>query len=733
MLSVVQSCVLGLESDLGRALLTVFTLPIVARMSGFPLEKLIIVHNIACSLVMLFICIYVLNRVPDMVHGMRIAFRQVKAIFVVRGLAGGFVTIWRRLRIAELMTCAWLTMFTIRLYIEIWEKGCTWREAGPALLASIAESTNTPISLLSLALTVSFVCKWIVDGTQLVIGGRRDHGHVLAHSGYTEALTLVLLCLQTGLLGMKTEKKAFLLGLVLFIVMSALLQSLYELLEPQLLSLAALPSASRGRHIRCLLLAANLFVAPIIMAYAVSNHLSLGLIFVFKGIDVCNWCVIIVSNCVLTTIHAASSTVQYAIGMIDSRSSKPWGHADDLMFWTRMVTKIFELSIALIVLVYGIVFTLPGKFSKMRSMCWKPVLHLQLLESERELNLNLVEEIGRDLSPERERIGTRDTQWRELRGMEGAHDMWPLMEQMTSFPVPPLMRLVQAVAVQRFSCRNSAEMCPSRPSRASRKLSGLKKRMEELRHIPDFPLIYPDFLQSPVWNRRNKLKEELEHQDMLERRMNIDIPEFYVGSVLAVTTSEKYFGSKEHRFVGICIRREKEGLHHQFTLRNVIEGIGVEVMYDLYNPTIRKIETLKLEKRLDKDLSYLADALPEYSTFDFHMEPTAHPAGTPVPINPIKVKLQPPPWSRRWELYDYKGMDGAWAEATPFFKRKFHKTKMNDYLRFDLVADYRVSSDLEHELNVEEKMQKFEKERHEAGLTRRRIFRSAAALNRPSP
>ncbi|VDM66136.1 unnamed protein product [Strongylus vulgaris] len=89
MLSVVQSCVLGLESDVGRAFLTVFTLPIVARMCGFPLDKLILAHNVACSLVMLSMCIYVLNRVPDMVHSMRTAFRQVKAIFVVRGLAGG--------------------------------------------------------------------------------------------------------------------------------------------------------------------------------------------------------------------------------------------------------------------------------------------------------------------------------------------------------------------------------------------------------------------------------------------------------------------------------------------------------------------------------------------------------------------------------------------------------------------------------------------------------------------
>lgn len=62
-------------------------------------------------------------------------------------------------------------------------------------------------------------------------------------------------------------------------------------------------------------------------------------------------------------------------------------------------------------------------------------------------------------------------------------------------------------------------------------------------------------------------------------------------------------------------------------------------MYELYNPTIKKIETLKLEKRLDKDLSYLVDALPEYSTFDFHMEPIAHPAGTPVPVNQMKVRI----------------------------------------------------------------------------------------------
>lgn len=88
-------------------------------------------------------------------------------------------------------------------------------------------------------------------------------------------------------------------------------------------------------------------------------------------------------------------------------------------------------------------------------------------------------------------------------------------------------------------------------------------------------------------------------------------------------------------------------------------------MYELYNPTILKIETIKLERRLDNDLSYLIDALPEYSTFDFNMEPVAHPVGTPIPVNPLKVKLRPPPWSQRWEYYERKGIEDAWTQATP--------------------------------------------------------------------
>lgn len=64
---------------------------------------------------------------------------------------------------------------------------------------------------------------------------------------------------------------------------------------------------------------------------------------------------------------------------------------------------------------------------------------------------------------------------------------------------------------------------------------------------------------------------------------------------------------------------------------------GTEIVYKLYDPTIQKIEVLKLEKRLDNELFYLRDALPEYSTFPLDMEAELLPEDSEVPINDIKV------------------------------------------------------------------------------------------------
>ena len=68
------------------------------------------------------------------------------------------------------------------------------------------------------------------------------------------------------------------------------------------------------------------------------------------------------------------------------------------------------------------------------------------------------------------------------------------------------------------------------------------------------------------------------------------------------------------RFVGIVIDRGGTGLRAWMVVRNVIEGMGVEFMFDLYSPTLKEVEVLRLERRIDEELYYLRDCDPKHST-----------------------------------------------------------------------------------------------------------------------
>lgn len=202
---------------------------------------------------------------------------------------------------------------------------------------------------------------------------------------------------------------------------------------------------------------------------------------------------------------------------------------------------------------------------------------------------------------------------------------------------------------------------------------------------------------------------------MLNRRTNIDIPEFYVGSVMAVTTSDPHALNKVNRFVGICISRSGCGLRASFILRNVVDHQGVEIMYEMYNPTIHKIEVLRLEKRLDEELFYLRDALPEYSTFPFDMEPELLPDGAPVPVNPLKVKLKPRPWHDRWERKDLKGVESI---DVPERLIKRAAELATPWEKYDLMKQYRATIPEEEQKEIFSEIQS---ELHKLELNRKRI------------
>ncbi|KAM8785115.1 large ribosomal subunit protein bL19m [Rhynchonycteris naso] len=206
---------------------------------------------------------------------------------------------------------------------------------------------------------------------------------------------------------------------------------------------------------------------------------------------------------------------------------------------------------------------------------------------------------------------------------------------------------------------------------------------------PETRFLSPEFI--PPRGRTNPLKFYIERKDMLERRKVLHIPEFYVGSILRVTTADPYANGKTSQFLGICIQRSGRGLGATFILRNTIEGQGIEICFELYNPRIQEIQVVKLEKRLDDSLLYLRDALPEYSTFDINMKPEVLESNQEVPVNQLKVKMKPKPWSKRWERprFNVKGIrfDLCLTEEQMKEAQKWSQP----WLEFDMMREYDTS------------------------------------------
>ena len=116
----------------------------------------------------------------------------------------------------------------------------------------------------------------------------------------------------------------------------------------------------------------------------------------------------------------------------------------------------------------------------------------------------------------------------------------------------------------------------------------------------------------------------LEQRDVYKRRQVIHIPEFCVGSIVAVTRADQYSPKGFSRFVGICILKSfwQNKLNATFTLRNVIMGEPMEIEFQTYNPLIQSVEVLRHQKwkEHEETLEFLRDYPPRFSTIDENME-----------------------------------------------------------------------------------------------------------------
>lgn len=353
-------CVLGTLAgyllnlkDWTKYTLLVFTLPIFARLSGLPVRDLPAVHNFASIFMILMFLFHSFNSLSHGLSVLRDGILQFRETVSEFGWIPVIITYWHAFMLPVQLLLFWTYLFVSQLFVFYTSKKLPDDGKLLLLLATMGECCATPVSLCALCIAISYFSYYILTLTKVFLLGWE--GLVQDNDllrGWTEGLTMMLIALQTGLLDLNPLERAFLMSILLFIVVSSLVQSMYEITDPILLVLSASHSRSLSKHLRVLALCTVLWVSPLYMTYKIGQYFDLDF-----------WLMIIVSSCILTSVQVIGSLLVYWLFLYDTFRAETWEKLDDVVYYIRSSVRILEFIVAVFVVCFGIKESVFSEFS----------------------------------------------------------------------------------------------------------------------------------------------------------------------------------------------------------------------------------------------------------------------------------------------------------------------------------------------------------------------------------
>lgn len=280
-----------------RFLLLVFALPVFSCIIGLPVVVMHILHNFATIFTLMMGLFYLFNNLGNMIDLCKEGVSYAAASIRLLGILPVLINFWHVVLLPLQLLLFWLVLFLSQLYFFINSENHTiWQEGWIViLLASIGECCATPVSLFALCVTITYSSYAILSLTKLYLQGfgafNNDNDTM---RGWTEGFTMLLIAVQTDLLDLKPLQRAFLMSILLFIVVSSLIQSMYEIADPILLGLSASHNKSVFKHARAVALCTFLWMFPLYMTYSICQYFDLDF-----------WLMVIVSSCLLTSVQVS--------------------------------------------------------------------------------------------------------------------------------------------------------------------------------------------------------------------------------------------------------------------------------------------------------------------------------------------------------------------------------------------------------------------------------------------
>lgn len=328
-----------------KFLLLVFALPVFSRIAGLPVVVMHVLHNFATIFTLMIGLLYVFNNLGHLIDLFKEGVNSVVASVRVLGVLPVLISFWHSTLLHVQLLLFWMLLFISQVCVYLnTENQVNLQEGWIVLfLASIGECCTTPVSLFSLCVTITYSSYAILSLTKLYLQGFDAFIHDDTMRGWTEGFTMLLIAIQTDVLDLKPLQRAFLMSILLFIVVSSLIQSMYEMADPVLLALSASHNKNVFKHVRVVALCSVLWMFPLYMTYSICQYFDLDF-----------WLMVIVSSCLLTSVQVVGSLVVYTLFMYDALRSEPWEKLDDVIYLARAVTRVLEFIVAVFVVLYGL-------------------------------------------------------------------------------------------------------------------------------------------------------------------------------------------------------------------------------------------------------------------------------------------------------------------------------------------------------------------------------------------
>lgn len=352
-----------------QILLLVYLVPVFARLAGLPVQYLSAVHNFSSCFVLFLTVMYIFVCLPHVLKFVRDTYFSITLKLELYGAVVFAVMIFKRLFVPVQVLLFWLSMYGNDIYFSVLSQPADVidKEELPVasaalpplpytLLLSAAKICYNPMLVVATCTAVGYLSRAVLFLAQWFVMGNRAHPRPrdLSHNGVTEGATMFLLSLQTSLYQVEMPDRFSLFTVILLIVLSSLIQSTYELIEPPVLALSAQGIAPLYRHLRICSMCIILFCLPMYMVYMFTLLFEQDF-----------WLLLVVSTSVMTAVQVVGLFSTYCLLTYDALCAQDWPGLDDVVYYSRATTRVFEFFVAVFVVCAGIKETLAGQWTPM--------------------------------------------------------------------------------------------------------------------------------------------------------------------------------------------------------------------------------------------------------------------------------------------------------------------------------------------------------------------------------